>query len=79
MIVMTLTRVGMDEGPDLDRIAAISARARDRKIFAAGGVRGGEDLVALARCGAAGALVASALHDGRLNRAGIAAAMSGPA
>jgi phosphoribosylformimino-5-aminoimidazole carboxamide ribotide isomerase len=79
VIVMTLTRVGMDEGPDLDRIAAISARARDRKIFAAGGVRGGEDLVALARCGAAGALVASALHDGRLNRAGIAAAMSGPA
>jgi phosphoribosylformimino-5-aminoimidazole carboxamide ribotide isomerase len=37
-----------------------------RRIYAAGGVRGPEDVAHLARIGAAGALVASAIHDGQL-------------
>jgi phosphoribosylformimino-5-aminoimidazole carboxamide ribotide isomerase len=65
-IVMTLARVGSGAGPDLDRLAAIRAAAPDRAVYAAGGVRDAGDLVALARRGIAGALVATALHDGRL-------------
>jgi HisA/HisF family protein len=66
LIVMTLARVGADEGPDLSRVAEIVALAGDRKVYAAGGVRDAADLRALAEIGAAGALVASALHDGRI-------------
>jgi len=72
LIVMTLERVGSGAGPDLDRLAAIRAHAGPRRLYAAGGVRNGEDLAALARAGAAGVLVASALHDGRLDLADLA-------
>jgi phosphoribosylformimino-5-aminoimidazole carboxamide ribotide isomerase len=40
--------------------------AHPRKVFAAGGVRSEKDLADLAKAGVSGALVASALHDGRL-------------
>ena len=66
VIVMTLERVGLGNGPDFATLAAIKARAGGRELFAAGGVRGAEDLAALAGRGVAGALTASALHDGRL-------------
>ena len=66
VIVMTLDRVGAKAGPDFKRFEAIASRAGARAIFVAGGVRGRDDLLALQRAGAAGALVASALHDGRL-------------
>jgi HisA/HisF family protein len=66
VIVMTLERVGLGDGPDFATLAAIKARAGGRELFAAGGVRGAEDLAALAERGVAGALIASALHDGRL-------------
>jgi HisA/HisF family protein len=69
VIVMTLARVGGTHGPDLARLAQIRARAGNRRIYAAGGVRGRSDLAALRAAGAAGVLVASALHDGRLSSA----------
>ncbi|MDB5558627.1 MAG: histidine biosynthesis protein [Enterovirga sp.] len=68
VIVMTLARVGGDLGPDLDRIREVKARASGARIHAAGGLRGPEDLGPLAQAGAAGILVASAIHDGRLRR-----------
>lgn len=71
IIVMTLARVGSGAGPDLDRLSAIARVADGRKIYAAGGVRDVSDLIALARHGIAGALVATSLHDGRLARADI--------
>jgi phosphoribosylformimino-5-aminoimidazole carboxamide ribotide isomerase len=74
VIVMTLARVGSGAGPDLDRLSMIVARAPDRRVYAAGGVRGPGDLAELRRSGVAGALVASCLHDGRLTAAEIAAA-----
>lgn len=64
VIVMTLARVGSGEGPDLDRLSSIIARAGKRKVYAAGGVRNRADLMALRDIGAAGVLVASALHEG---------------
>jgi phosphoribosylformimino-5-aminoimidazole carboxamide ribotide isomerase len=67
VIVMTLARVGSGAGPDVERLSAIRAAAPTRRIYAAGGVRGASDLVALQKGGIAGALVASCLHDGRLS------------
>lgn len=68
VIVMTLARVGVGLGPDLDRVAAARQRAPQARVYAAGGLRGPQDLPALRRAGAAGVLVASAIHDGRLRR-----------
>ena len=68
VVVMTLARVGSGLGPDTERVAGIRARARRSRIFAAGGVRHAADVGALEAAGAAGALVASALHDGRIGR-----------
>jgi len=72
VIAMTLARVGSAIGPDFARLSAIKARAPARCIYAAGGVRGAHDLIALANAGIAGALVASCLHDGTLSGAQIA-------
>ncbi len=66
VIVMTLARVGSGAGPDLQRIAAIRSIAGGRDIYAAGGVRGAGDLSALKAAGAAGALIATALHERRI-------------
>lgn len=73
VIAMTLAAVGGAAGPDLARVSAIAARAGDRAVYAAGGVRDAADLAALAERGAAGALVASALHAGTLDAAALAA------
>lgn len=72
LIVMTLARVGTGSGPDLARLLDVKGRAGDRRVFAAGGVRGPSDLEALAAAGIAGALVATALHDGRIGAADLA-------
>lgn len=77
IIVMTLARVGSGEGPDWNRLAEINAEVHrampQASLFAAGGVRDGDDLRELASRGSAGALVATALHDGRIGRAELAA------
>jgi phosphoribosylformimino-5-aminoimidazole carboxamide ribotide isomerase len=68
VIVMTLARVGGGQGPDLETLRAITAIAGDRSVYTAGGVRNGADLRAAAEAGAAGALVATALHSGAVRR-----------
>jgi phosphoribosylformimino-5-aminoimidazole carboxamide ribotide isomerase len=79
VIVMTLARVGSRAGPDLERLSAIRDAAVGRAVYAAGGVRDAADLVALQRIGAAGALVASCLHDGRLTAGDISGLQNGSA
>jgi len=69
VIAMTLARVGSGEGPDRARLAELRRAAPHVRLFAAGGVRGAGDLRTLAADGVAGALVATALHDGRIGRA----------
>jgi len=66
VIVMTLARVGAAAGPDTDRVASIVAQAKSRGIFGAGGVRHNADIESLEAAGAAGVLVATALHTGAL-------------
>jgi phosphoribosylformimino-5-aminoimidazole carboxamide ribotide isomerase len=72
LIVMTLARVGSDAGPDFSRFASIKRRAGAREVYMAGGLRDRDDLAAVKTSGAAGILVASALHDGRLSPADLA-------
>ena len=66
VIVMTLARVGVGAGPDLAEIGRVVALKPGARVYAAGGVRGPDDIAALRAIGAAGALVASAIHDGAL-------------
>jgi uncharacterized protein related to proFAR isomerase len=66
VVVMTLARVGSGSGPDFARLADIVGRAGSRSVYAAGGVRDRADVEALRRTGAAGVLVASALHDKKI-------------
>jgi phosphoribosylformimino-5-aminoimidazole carboxamide ribotide isomerase len=68
VIVMTLARVGTSAGPDVEKLTRIKSRAPHARVYAAGGLRGPEDLPALVQIGVSGVLVATALHDGRLRR-----------
>ena len=73
LIVMSLDRVGAAEGPDLEALAAVRALAPRATLIGAGGIRHAGDLRAAAAAGAAGWLVASALHDGGLDPAALRA------
>lgn len=72
VIAMDLSVVGVRRGPStvrlsqLRKLAATSARPID--LYAAGGVRDIDDLHVLAVQGMAGVLVASAFHDGSIDR-----------
>jgi phosphoribosylformimino-5-aminoimidazole carboxamide ribotide isomerase len=64
VIVLDLARVGTGAGPDVDTIAELHGAFPHLELLAGGGVRDAADLRALAGAGAAGALVATALHRG---------------
>ncbi len=68
MIVLDLAAVGMGLGAGTQSLCR-DLRSIDSQlqIIAGGGVRGPEDLCSLAKAGCDAALVASALHDGRLD------------
>ena len=75
-ICMTLNAVGSAEGVDMQRLNELiqlnKVRKTPSKIYAAGGIRNSADLQALANIGLAGALVATALHNGELSTTDIA-------
>src|ERR1700727_2376678 len=66
LLVIDLARVGSGSGPPLAAVAELAEALPDIAIYAGGGVRGDEDLRALESAGATGALVATALHEGRI-------------
>jgi phosphoribosylformimino-5-aminoimidazole carboxamide ribotide isomerase len=72
IIVLDLARVGVRAGLDLNLFALVRKAAPDVMLLAGGGVRGVDDLLRLADAGCDGALVATALHDGRLTAKDIA-------
>ena len=76
VIAMMLARVGSLQGPDFDQLSALMLRAPNKKLYAAGGVRGAQDLARLARAGAHGALLASALHQRLISASDLAASAS---
>lgn len=69
-ILLDLADVGTGRGTStLPLLTQLCEEFPDLSFIAGGGVRGRADLQALHAAGAAGALVASALHDGRLTAA----------
>jgi len=67
LIVLDLARVGMGDGTGTEDLCRVLACAQPHvELIAGGGVRALSDLRRLGACGARAALVASALHDGRL-------------
>jgi phosphoribosylformimino-5-aminoimidazole carboxamide ribotide isomerase len=66
VIVLDLARVGSGAGPDIALVRELCASFPELELLAGGGVRDVADLRALAEAGAAGALVATALHGGAI-------------
>jgi len=62
IIIMSLSQVGSNNGPDYKLISDIQKSAGNRKIYAAGGVRHEDDLQTLNDMGIDGVLIATALH-----------------
>jgi phosphoribosylformimino-5-aminoimidazole carboxamide ribotide isomerase len=72
--VIDLARVGLEEGPDFGSIARVREAAPGLPLVAGGGIRGLDDLRRLAEAGCDGALVGTALHQGRLTPADVVTA-----
>jgi HisA/HisF family protein len=66
LLVIDLARVGSGSGPPLHAVEQLADALPGVAIYAGGGVRHDEDLRALESAGASGALVATALHEGRI-------------
>jgi HisA/HisF family protein len=66
LLVIDLARVGSGSGPPLAAVAQLARALPGVAIYAGGGVRDDDDLRALESAGAAGALVATALHEGKV-------------
>ena len=80
LLVLDLARVGARHGPDLGLVNAIRGALPDVELLVGGGVRTREDLQRLADAGCDAALLATALHDGRVKRADLdAVGRRGPA
>lgn len=63
LLVIDLALVGSRGGPALEAVAQLAAALPGVDVYAGGGVRDDTDLRALEAAGAAGALVATALHE----------------
>ncbi len=68
IIIIDLARVGTGAGIDLDLIAQVRDAAPGVTLLAGGGIRGREDLEALAAAGCDGALVATMLQSDAIDR-----------
>jgi len=79
VVAMTLSHVGSNAGPDIEKLKPLlqqkAQQAVPSNLYAAGGVRGLSDLLALKQMGIDGALIASALHSGALSNTEIAEIM----
>ena len=66
ILMLDLARVGSGLGVHLDLVAALRHAHPGIELLAGGGIGSARDLDRLADAGCDGALVATALHDGRL-------------
>ena len=74
VIVIDLARVGSGAGPDVELMAGIRRAVPHVPLLAGGGVRGLDDVLRLAEAGCDGALIATALQSGVLDKEGLAVA-----
>jgi phosphoribosylformimino-5-aminoimidazole carboxamide ribotide isomerase len=65
MIILDLARVGTGAGIDLDFLNGI-ARTSSHDVLVGGGIKDMDDIKALERTGISGALVATAVHSGKI-------------
>lgn len=80
LIVLDLAHVGVSAGPVAETIELCRYFRHfhpDGEVITGGGIRNANDLIDLANAGIDAALVASALHDGRLTAADIERVSSG--
>ncbi|HVH67376.1 MAG TPA: HisA/HisF-related TIM barrel protein [Gemmatimonadales bacterium] len=68
LLVLDLARVGSGAGPDLSLVGELRRAHPTLELLVGGGIGSRADLERLADAGCNGALVATALHDGRLGR-----------
>lgn len=66
VIILDLTRVGSGEGVDMALLKKLK-NALNMEIYVGGGVRGIDDLTELQKLGISGALIATALHTGKIS------------
>lgn len=67
IIIMNLDAVGAQKGPDLTLLKQIRKQRKDSDIIVAGGVRNKQDLVTLEKEIVTAVLIASVLHNGKLD------------
>lgn len=67
IIIMSLAHVGANQGVNVELLTQIKQKASDFNLYAAGGVRGVEDLHTLKSIGIHGVLIATALHEKQLS------------
>lgn len=67
VICMTLHAVGSNQGADWQHISALKKLHAKTSLYAAGGVCDANDLLQLRAQGIAGALIATALHHGKIS------------
>jgi phosphoribosylformimino-5-aminoimidazole carboxamide ribotide isomerase len=75
-LVLDLACVGSEAGPPVQAARAVLASCPGAEVFVGGGIRDGQDLATLAGAGVQGALVATALHRGTIDRAALQALAS---
>jgi phosphoribosylformimino-5-aminoimidazole carboxamide ribotide isomerase len=73
VLLLDLGRVGAGTGVDLGLLRRLRAELESVELLAGGGVRDPADLVALADAGCDAALVGTAVHEGRITGAHVAA------
>ncbi|MGY6274791.1 HisA/HisF-related TIM barrel protein [Methylomonas sp. MgM2] len=67
IIVMTLSRVGGNDGPDFGKLNELQQSHPHKRFIAAGGIRDHDDLLKLKRININAALSATALHTGAIS------------
>ncbi|MGH7702504.1 MAG: HisA/HisF-related TIM barrel protein [Gemmatimonadales bacterium] len=72
ILVLDLARVGAGSGADHELLANLQRALPEVSFLVGGGIAGREELGRLRASGCAGALVASAIHDGRITAADLA-------
>lgn len=78
LLVLDLDRVGTSRGLDLDMLTRVREAVPGTMLIAGGGIRGIDDLAAVAQCGCDGGLVATAILDGRLSASDVATVQHWP-
>lgn len=68
-LLVDVGRVGRETGVDLALVQKLRTRLPDAELLVGGGIRSVEELAQLADAGVQGALVATALHAGRITKA----------